>query len=225
MACHGPEYRKMYFRSKAAVEGRARALDELIRQTEPLFRGSISTAFQDALYNFRLVQQGRPIHNPSYSYRLLDQSWRLLNEARRAKNVSPLARPWPETPYESACFVCHRGIEAKSARVFTRSFSHSSHVSDAELDCNLCHFTHEDRQGGAHLRFGPEGCDGCHHAPQKGDCQSCHRELLRRTWKTELGEFSHQFHVVEASLACAECHKREDGGPSKRDREVCADCH
>lgn len=230
MACHGPEYRKMYFRAKAAVEARERALEGLIRQSEPLFRQSASPAFpafQDALHNLRLVEKGRGIHNPAYSYRLLEQSWRSLNEARRGVNVPPLARPWPETPYESACFVCHPGVEGLAGRVFDRPFSHASHVRDGRLDCNLCHFAHEGRPEGTHLRFGPEGCSGCHHPAEKAkaDCQSCHRDLFSGALATERGMFSHQFHVTEASLDCAECHKREGQVPFQRDRKVCADCH
>jgi hypothetical protein len=225
MSCHGPAYGKIFAQWKTAVDRRTQAMGRLIRESEPLFRQNPPPAFQDALHNFQLVEQGHGIHNVAYSFRLLDASLDFLNQARGERGAGALGKPWPTPPYESSCFQCHQGIEQRSGNAFGRTFSHAPHVVRAAVDCQVCHLTHEERTAGEHLKFGAEGCVGCHHQQESVDCITCHRDIFARVFDTELGDFPHQLHVEDVGLECAMCHTVQDSGQVERSQEVCSDCH
>jgi hypothetical protein len=225
MSCHGPKYRKIYYQWKTAVDERTEAMGRLIRQSESMFRRDPPPAYEDALHNYRLVEQGHGIHNVTYSFRLLDKSLDLLNEARRDRGAGTLGTPWPTPPYESSCFECHQGIERQAGSAFGRSFRHGTHVVRAEVKCQECHLPHEGRTGSEHLQFGAEGCASCHHREEAIECATCHGDVLTRTVESELGDFPHELHIEEVELECGECH--EPGGPGVfvRSQEICSDCH
>jgi nitrate/TMAO reductase-like tetraheme cytochrome c subunit len=225
MSCHGPKYRKIYFRWKKAVDERTMAIKKLIGERESLFRRKPSQSFNDALHNYRLVERGRGIHNVSYSFRLLDEALDQLNEGRRERGASPLRRPWPRPPYESSCFACHQGIERQTGRAYERGFAHTPHVLRAGIVCRNCHMTHDERPEQEHLRFGAEGCSSCHHGLEERECLDCHSGLFDRYVGSELGEFPHRLHVEDFGLGCTDCHESRPGGSFARSREICADCH
>lgn len=225
MSCHGPKYRNFYFQWKTAVDRRSRAVAQLIRQSEPLFQRASPQAYQDALHNFRLIEEGHGVHNVSYTFRLLDLTVDLLNEAREERSAPNLTKPWPDLPYTSTCFTCHEGVESQAAQIFESRFAHSRHVIGAEIDCQNCHLTHEDRTGSGHLLFGAEGCSTCHHRDEGVECQSCHGALFSRTFTTDLGEFPHQLHVEDMEIECLTCHEQRAGTRFQRSAEVCSDCH
>lgn len=115
-----------------------------------------------------------------------------------------------------------------------RPFEHSRHEG---LACRGCH------GAGAMHRVtrvqAPEGCDGCHHDPERGPaCASCHAPAatamprtvrlslpLRVTASPRTREvtFEHATHTEErGQLACRECH----GTPgSLRRGRACGSCH
>lgn len=225
MSCHGPSYGKIFAQWKSAVDERTESMGSLIRQSQPLFRGNEPSAFQDALHNYRLVEQGHGIHNVAYSFQLLDASLDSLNEARGERGAGALGKPWPSPPYESSCFECHQGIEQQSATAFGRTFRHEIHVVRAGVDCQTCHLTHEERTGTGHLKFGAEGCVGCHHEQEAIDCTTCHSNIFGTVFDSELGDFPHQLHVGDFGLECGMCHTLQDSGHFERSQEVCSDCH
>jgi nitrate/TMAO reductase-like tetraheme cytochrome c subunit len=229
MSCHGPKYRDFYFQWKASVDQRTRAVGQMLRQSEPLFQRASPQAYQDALHNFHLVEEGHGVHNVAFTFRLLDRAVDLLNDARSDRNAPALSKPWPDLPYDSACFGCHEGVESRAARVFDRRFDHSRHVIDSGIACESCHLTHEDRTGAEHLRFGAEGCSSCHHpdegAQAQAECQSCHETVFSRSFTTDLGDFPHQLHVEDMEMDCLTCHEQTAEAGFVRSAEVCMDCH
>ena len=225
MSCHGPKYGKIYAQWKTAVDERTQAMGRLIRESEPLFRRNPPSAFQDALHNYRMVEEGHGIHNVAYSFQLLDASLDLLNAARGERGAGRHGKPWPTPPYESACFQCHQGIERQAGTVFGSSFSHPTHVVRAGVDCQDCHLTHEERTDNEHLKFGAEGCSGCHHREEEMDCTTCHSDIFDKIMESERGDFAHQLHVRDMELECAMCHSADGSGGFARSREVCSDCH
>ncbi len=75
------------------------------------------------------------------------------------------------------------------------TFSHTSHVDKAKIDCAKCH--HKDAQN-------PKACTECHGVKQAKDnaplakdafhnqCQNCHKQLKG----------------IKAPTKCNECHKK-----------------
>lgn len=224
MSCHGPRYRSVYLQWRGVTDQRASSLRAQLRSTASMFPSGQPSSLKDASYNLELVEKGRGVHNPGYSFALLQESHRLLNEVREDSGRRPLPVPWPEVPYSSPCLNCHQGIELQDSRPFGRSFSHESHVVGRRLECGQCHRPHEERTTDEVLRFGPEGCADCHHKGQELDCQKCHSAIMEDTVPSFRGDFAHLLHV-EMTEGCPSCHTAEEGKSYSVDRDACAICH
>jgi predicted CXXCH cytochrome family protein len=162
-----------------------------------------------------------------YAFALLDRSFEQMNEARRAKGLAALERPWRLVGASSGrCLLCHSGIEAQHGIWQERSFDHGPHLLKAKLDCASCHRPHEQRAPGEVVRFGVAGCIPCHHrqtAAAGGACLQCHRDVTTHIVTSFRGGFSHQAHLA-MQLECATCHDPARGQLLPT-RTACAQCH
>jgi predicted CXXCH cytochrome family protein len=183
--------------------------------------------WQDAIYNYNLVERGHGIHNVNFSYALLDKAYEQMNAARRARGMAPLARPWSEVAAgASNCLTCHRGIERQRGTFAGRQYAHAPHLETAKLPCTTCHRPHAERAPGEVVRFGAEGCLSCHHTDPEVSavkCGKCHADVTTRTVQSFRGEFSHKAHL-ENGLECQNCHVIRAGDP-RPERSACKDCH
>ena len=76
------------------------------------------------------------------------------------------------------------------------------------------------------MRFGDEGCLGCHHdrsVRRPSDCMPCHADPMQHTVPSLIGPFSHGAHR-KAGLECVECHTMQNGDP-RTQRTQCRSCH
>jgi predicted CXXCH cytochrome family protein len=150
-----------------------------------------------------------------------------MNEARHAKGLAPLARPWTVIAAGSGdCLTCHRGIEGQSGSFQGHAYSHGPHLLAAKLECATCHRPHAERAPGEVVRFGSDGCVPCHHRRAEVDgpaCMKCHGDVTARTVPSFRGEFSHKSHL-EAGLECGTCHQPKNGDPRPL-KAACAQCH
>jgi len=226
MACHGPEYRKIYQSWKEGTARRVSAVRSQLAATEGAVGRSGSARLADARFNLDLVERGHGVHNVSYAYALLRKSHEDLNAARRERGLSALPSPWREAPYESPCFACHAGIEDQRGTIFGKRFGHDAHVIEAKLECKVCHRTHQEKPAGEVLRFGPDGCVSCHHKPpvQVQNCVACHAGVTARVVKSFRGDFDHKLHIEDAGKTCADCHD-VSGTAAAVKRGACAECH
>lgn len=223
MACHGPEYRKIYVNWKTATESRASALGRQLEETSRAV-GSASAKLADARYNQDLVARGHGVHNVGYAYALLRKSHADMNAARRDRGLAPMPRPWPDPPYESPCFACHEGIEQQRGAIFGKPFAHERHVVGSKIDCAKCHRTHEEKPKGEIVRFEASGCVTCHHQEPVKNCLACHGDVRRHTVASFRGDFDHAMHLDDAEKTCADCHDLKAPPPGIR-KAVCAECH
>ncbi len=88
-------------------------------------------------------------------------------------------------------------IKLEGAKMAPVTFSHTSHVDKAKIDCAKCH--HKDAQN-------PKACTECHAVKQAKDnaplakdafhnqCQTCHKQVAAKG--------------VKAPTKCNECHKK-----------------
>jgi len=223
MACHGPEYRKIFMNWKSATEQRSAALGRQIIETTRAL-GSRSPRLEDARFNQGLVARGHGVHNVGYAYALLRQSHADMNAARRDRGLAPLPRPWPDPPYASPCFACHEGVEQQRGSIFGGPFAHERHVVDAKIECASCHRTHEEKPEGEVVRYDASGCVSCHHKPPATPCIACHGDVRKHTVTSFRGDFDHALHLDEAEKTCVECHDLKASLPGIR-KAVCAECH
>ena len=225
MSCHGPEYRTLFASwSESVAERRAavrRELDDTARQLGP----AAAEALADARANLELVERGRGIHNVPYSLALLGAAHEEINSVRGARGLASFRTAWPEAPYETPCLECHAGIEGRTARPFGREFPHLSHVVGRGLACETCHRPHEEWEDGGPLRLAARDCTSCHHREEARACLDCHAGTRRRTFTTEIGEFSHAVHSGDMELECDACHGQPPQVRLPADREACAECH
>lgn len=230
MTCHGPSYRRIFNLWKEGVGTRTAALQRQARETTAALGSPGPAALQDAWFNLDLVARGGGLHNVDYAYALLRRSHEDLNRARQERGLARLPAPWKEVPFESPCLSCHQGIEAQRGAVFDRSFAHEPHLLRARLECQSCHRPHDEKPKGEILRFGPSGCDDCHHAAVQAStapagCLTCHAAVLTRTFTVARGEFSHELHVDAAGQVCADCHSLAPGRPVTLNEVTCQGCH
>jgi nitrate/TMAO reductase-like tetraheme cytochrome c subunit len=227
MACHGPGFDRILDSWRSGGAERVEALRRQLEATAPRMGLEPPAAWNDARWNFLLASQGRPVHNIGFAYALLDQSFAQMNQARAAKGLPALPRPWRSAgPKSGRCLLCHGGIETQRGTWQDRAFDHGPHLLKAQLDCAACHRPHEERPKTEVVRFGPEGCAPCHHrktAMAVGSCLECHADVKQKLVKSFRGRFSHAAHL-EMELQCDSCHNPA-AGQLRPAREVCAQCH
>jgi hypothetical protein len=228
MSCHGPSYGKIYDAWKSSVDARVTALKGQLQASAGSMGFEPPPAWEDARANFMLVERGRGVHNVNFAYALLDKSFEQMNEARKAKGLGALSRPWKTLPGgSSTCLNCHAGIEDQKGTFEGQAYAHEPHLSRAGLGCETCHRPHAERAPGEVVRFGADGCRDCHHkAIQQASqplCGKCHGDVTKRTYTSFRGEFSHAQHL-ETGLECKSCHTLS-GGDVRPQRTACKDCH
>jgi nitrate/TMAO reductase-like tetraheme cytochrome c subunit len=229
MSCHGPRYRAILRSWKRGVEQRAGALRAAADELERGRAASASQALLDARANLALVERGRGVHNVGYAFALLERTHDYLNEERARRGLPARQPPWPRSSASSACSQCHAGIESQSGEFGGARFEHGRHLQEG-LDCKACHRAHEERSKDEVVRFGPEGCDQCHHArvgaqAKVADCAPCHADVSARTLPTERGDFAHAMHLELVGADCSTCHALAPGKAPLASREACAACH
>jgi nitrate/TMAO reductase-like tetraheme cytochrome c subunit len=233
MTCHGPAYGRIFAAWQRGVAERVAALQRQMEASVGAMGLEPPQAWQDARHNFLLVSQGKGVHNVNFAFALLDQAWEQMNEARRARSLAPLPRPWRFVGASSGrCLLCHSGVEAQRGPWEGKAFDHGPHLLQAKLECAACHRTHEERRApgeagsGEVVRFGPAGCIPCHHqqtAAAGGACLQCHPDVSARTVRSFRGDFSHKAHL-EMELQCGDCHNPK-AGQLRPTRAACAQCH
>jgi nitrate/TMAO reductase-like tetraheme cytochrome c subunit len=224
MSCHGPAYERIYQSWQSGIAARLSALRPQMDATAAAMGLVPPQEWEDARHNYLLVERGRGIHNVNFSFALLEKAHEQMNQARSAKGLAALERPWRGVSGNPDCLVCHLGIEAQRGTFSGRAFEHRPHLEKGRLACESCHRPHAERAPGEVVRFGATGCMPCHHrgaiaAPR---CFACHGDVTKKTVTTFRGEFSHASHL-EQGLECATCHGGE--GDPRPAKAVCAQCH
>ena len=226
MSCHGPGYKAIFEHWQQALAARTGALRGQLDATSRAMGVSPPQSWEDARYNFLLVDRGKGVHNVNFAFALLEKSYQQMNEARRARGLAALGRPWAEVAAGSSnCLTCHMGVESQRGTFAGKAFEHRPHLTSGKLDCLSCHRPHEQRAPGEIVKFGAAGCVPCHHqgTPQETTCRKCHGDVRSRTVTSFRGEFAHQAHL-EQGLDCTSCHSGAAGDPRPA-KAVCAQCH
>jgi nitrate/TMAO reductase-like tetraheme cytochrome c subunit len=227
MSCHGPGYLKIYEAWKGGVDSRLAALRSQMQATAAAMVSLPPQDWQDAQYNFNLVERGHGIHNVNFAYALLEKAHDQMNAARSSRGLAALALPWTRAAKGSGnCLTCHQGIERQAGTFAGRAFSHRPHLGPGNLACASCHRPHEERAPGEVVRFGETGCLPCHHPGPEVDapkCAKCHGDITAHTVPSFRGEFSHKAHL-ETGVECSGCHKITAGDP-RPEKSACAQCH
>ncbi|MEW5806279.1 MAG: cytochrome c3 family protein [Acidobacteriota bacterium] len=191
----------------------------------------VVTLMNDAIYNFRLVQSGKPAHNIDYSYRLLKEAWEqseLAIRIVRPSNVSLLpAKPEIFQKMGKYCTsFCHDRIGIPEELTFKEmgiSFPHSLHSSLIEIDCTVCHSPEKHKM----RIITKEGCMECHHGGEEkcGRCHHAEEKFYTGNYKTFQGPSLKDI-MFQADLPCTSCHDLTSKDQSLNAiKQKCIDCH
>jgi len=227
LSCHGSGYDRVLQNWKSGIDERVQALEAQMRSTAPAVPAAPPGAWDDAVHNLTLVAEGHGVHNINFSYTLLDRAREQMNAARVALGLGALPAPWKEVAAGARqCIACHQGVEQQTGQWRERTFHHEPHVVGAKLACAECHRPHNQRPASEVVRFGDEGCLGCHHdrpARTVAGCLPCHGDPMTHPVASLIGPFSHVAHR-KAGLECAKCHAMQNGDP-RTQRATCRSCH
>jgi hypothetical protein len=235
--CHGPGYSDLVESWKDSTDKRLKIVGQsLSRVRSELGRIDSNSvagkqawqAFDDARYNYQLVEYGKSVHNITYADRLLQKSRHLLTQAldMSGSRYRLPPYPWTDQVVPGECAACHEGIESEDIRTSDGlAFNHGAHLAEDSLSCRNCH-SNMRRHG--ELVMPRQSCLNCHHeemALSRGaECSTCHQTQVEVFTGTALDADMPDI-MAEAGLECSQCHMDDDGHIARPQGTVCESCH
>ncbi len=234
--CHGVGYSKLLDSWKKQSDLKLAQIDKVLVFANKVLKRNINTAgysnaikkIEDADYNIKLVTYGLPIHNISFSNKLLSKAYDLITESLKetgfAGKIPDFYRETDINP--GLCSNCHVDIENKENKIFGWTFTHKPHLQNQKLKCDKCH---SNEAGHGQLIIAKNDCMDCHHKEGEGEksisCKNCHTtqyalyysKLPHTTYNTPNSMFN--------DVGCIDCHQDEDEKLLRPGKAICSKCH
>jgi len=219
--CHTDGYDKMLDKWISAIDESVIAVAPSLENTRQLLntekaRGrnvdGVMTFFNDAEDNFKLVKEGKGIHNIDYALKLMlniADNLEGINENLGNKNFK-VNRSKLMTDDNEYCNLCHFVIQPKNIDKFGEDkFPHNNHMKF--LQCTKCHSRDEHKKITA----------------TKETCESCHKNFtgMHENIKYKSILFSHKLHTAKNNITCTVCHASIDFSKIQIKDKVCISCH
>jgi hypothetical protein len=198
---------------------------QVITRTKHEKKTDAEALLEEADFNIEIVEQGKSVHNVTFSQELLMASYNKMIESLRVveSGYKPQAFQIVSSEIPTLCANCHQGIEEINKEIFGLSFPHKKHLIEQKIDCSTCHSN--VRTHGEFIAT-KQSCATCHHKDTKIDCAHCH--TLQNTYY-QGGEMNGQEIpkdiMAEADVECIDCHLREDDKIVRSNKGKCIDCH
>lgn len=232
--CHGEGYARLYRqwektmkeKSSLVERGLSTVSNLLNNNKEQIVKDNKATElFEEARYNYEIVNTGNVVHNVAYSDELLFQSYNNLNNILQIIN-SDTVLPSLEL-YNSAipsdCQNCHYGQEGIEVEAYGVTFSHNIHIEKNRLPCTNCH-SNVNRHGETVIKRSQ--CLDCHHSQKETNCEKCHQtqsKIYDGTIEISGGVLPDI--MFEADVECKDCHEDDDQIISSVQAMNCSNCH
>jgi predicted CXXCH cytochrome family protein len=183
VGCHGKEYYQIPDTWRKSIDSMISVLGTAIVQVRQemdaagktgVLPAQLEEKYANAAHNFRMVKEGDGVHNVAYSEELLRHARGSLNEILTGISSGYRIPGFRQMLYisDSACIICHMGIEEKSSQVYGLIFSHKTHVVGGKVNCLKCHS--DEPKHGQLIIGSKDECLECHHSPENTDCNKCH---------------------------------------------------
>jgi len=219
--CHSEGYDLMLDKWISSIDESVNALSPSMDYTRALLNSTNLQGknieaekifFADAETNFKLVKEGRGVHNIDYAIRLLENiSSNIEGITGRLGNKNyNVARGKLLTDDKEYCNLCHFAIQPKPVEQFGgEKFPHQTHMKF--LSCTKCHSKTE------HKKI----------TVTKDDCESCHKNFSKipENIKYRSISFSHKLHTSKNNIDCKTCHVTIDFSKIQIKDKVCTSCH
>jgi len=232
--CHGKGYARLYEQWEVSMQDKLNLVETGLDKinAEIKFKNVadqsmliISDLFEDALYNFQIVNTGNVVHNVAYSDELLFQSYNNLNKILQlidSGTVLPSLELYNSVS-PSACENCHYGQEGIEVESYGINFSHNIHSEKNQLQCTICH-SNLNRHGDTVMKRSQ--CLDCHHSQEETDCEKCHQIQTHIYDGTiEISKSILPDIMFESDVECEDCHKNDYQIISSAQARNCSNCH
>lgn len=187
--------------------------------------------FNDVLHNFKMLNEGNPVHNIYYAARLLQESSARVDKIGEILSFSP--PPVGPNSLISGSFcatLCHAKVGVHVTEMVTWNdirMPHRRHAETMKIGCANCHDFKSHKKFS--IKISREKCLDCHHKALKQmpniPCQACHRKQAAFRKGQSLGEKT-TTKAPMTTLPCKSCHMKIAGGHKESDvRDSCKMCH
>ncbi len=231
-SCHGKGFARIL---KGWEESTAKKLRQIkstysqvkqvITRTKHEKKTDAEALLEEADFNIEIVEQGKSVHNVTFSQELLMASYNKMLESLRVveSGYKPQAFQIVSSEIPTLCANCHQGIEEINKEIFGLSFPHKKHLIEQKIDCSTCHSN--VRTHGEFIAT-KQSCATCHHKDTKVVCAHCH--TLQTTYY-QGGEINGQEIpkdiMAEADVECLGCHLGDNKKIYRSGKGKCAECH
>jgi len=235
--CHGKGYDLMLDDWVREINSSLNFVYPYIKEAE-LLKGRINLKnkkhegtkglFEDAIFNYNLVKNGKGVHNVEYSVKLLSSALDQVEIAKKAlkQSTAHISRPEILRGQDSYCSrLCHTRIGLPEKKVFEDmhiEFPHKLHAENMGLGCATCHSPEKHKM----RIITKEGCMNCHHSGKNLNCAQCHpfQVSLYR------GNLAHKKikpdPMFSGGVYCDGCHNlQEKTHTAETIKGKCTECH
>lgn len=228
--CHGEGYARIYQQWEDNMQEKMNLVELSIDVVNNNLNAdkldkNTSKMFEEALYNYQLVNTGNVVHNVAYSDELLLRAYtnlRSIIDLNRIEVKLPELRLF-NTSRPSECQNCHYGQESKKVETFGIMFDHSKHISNIKLTCLSCH-SHEQQHGETIITR--DQCLSCHHHQEEVTCDNCH-DVQSHFYDGTIAIYDEELpdYMYDADVECNDCHRNDDDVITKEQGRTCSNCH
>lgn len=232
--CHGEKYRGMLGRWVETLK----QMHEAIAPKLAAARGAVADAdpknqkaqrarrlVTDAEFNVQFVAFGKGVHNVFYAADLLKLANGWLDEALRLMGRTPVETNDVLVRGRYCAVLCHEQAGVKLPETVTfrkQKVPHSRHITEFGAVCTVCHSAEVHKA----VTATPATCSSCHHNPENGRCESCHRtQAAFYHGKTETDLVKIEPNVMAAAVTCTGCHDLSKKHSRKAVGQQCLACH
>ncbi|UCF84918.1 MAG: cytochrome c3 family protein, partial [Desulfobacteraceae bacterium] len=231
-SCHGKGFARILrgweestAKKLAQIKSIYRQVNQVIRRTNHENKSEAEASLEEADFNIEIVEQGKSVHNVTFSQELLMASYNKMLEALRTveSGYKPQAFQIVSSEIPTLCANCHTGIEEINKEIFGLSFPHKKHLIEQKIDCSRCHSN--VRTHGEFIAT-KQSCATCHHKDADIDCSNCHTLQFTYYQGGELNGMEIPKDIMaEAEVECLDCHLGDNKKIYRSDKGKCAECH
>lgn len=231
-SCHGKGFARILkgweestAKKLVQIKSIFRQVSQAIARTSHEKKSDAEASLEEADFNIEIVEQGKSVHNVTFSQELLMASYNKMLDALRIvdSGYKPQSFQIVSSEIPTLCANCHTGIEEINKEIFGLNFPHKKHLIEQKIDCSRCHSN--VRTHGEFIAT-KTSCATCHHKDSDIDCGHCHtlQKTFYRGGKMDGQEIPMDI-MAEAEVECIDCHLSGNNQIYRPDKGKCAECH
>jgi nitrate/TMAO reductase-like tetraheme cytochrome c subunit len=163
--CHRKEILNLVSIWKDEIRRSKSELISAVRKLEGFKDEELQGLLQEIRSSINALKEENLIHNVRFANSEILSIYDRLQEVFSLKDLEFESRHLQalKLSSQSPCFSCHFGVETKRLRYSGKSFIHTPHIAEAEMECSDCHEeTAELDESHGKLTISPSDCEACH---------------------------------------------------------------